>query len=81
MSDKVTPIRQSDPKDISDELKDLCDRIGINYDRLRRIDIVPGCVIAELFVEGEHGKKIDQDPLSPECGLPVVEFKRFAVKT
>ena len=81
MSDNVTQTRQKGPTNISGELMSLCDRLGINYGNLRRIDIVPGCVVAELFVEGEHGKQVHHDHDSPEYGLPKVEFKRFAVKT
>lgn len=63
--------------DISEPLKEICDRLGIQYDCVRELHFEPSAVRAEVYELSEHGSKwVDET-----TGEAVTATLEFEVKT
>ena len=51
----------SEPVDLRDEIKALCDKLGHPYDCVGRIDIHPGHVEAVVYERNGHGNLFSRD--------------------
>ena len=63
--------------DLHDPIFNICDRLGLKPNFVRRIDFYPSEVIAEVYLPNENGAK----HIDPETGGVAFETKRFEVST
>lgn len=65
----------SDKIDISHEVKAICAKLYLEPKNVKRLDIYPAMVTAEVYLLNEHGSKY----VDVESGLAAFETKSFSV--
>jgi hypothetical protein len=70
-------MSSDDTIDIHDEVKAICDKLGVEYGCARRLDIYPAAVFAEVFRTDEHGSKY----IEKATDEPAMDVREFKVST